>query len=126
MAWTSGIHMLRPVAFAAAHHSFVSPEPHVNTLTLFGLISASFTATCYLRRHYGRVAMLSLAASLAATGVYGLAEGAWPLGVLEIAWAVDAVRRGITLAATTKRQVRVFAPELSERRARYGQMFDSN
>ncbi len=127
MAWTSGIHGMPSVAaIAVSHHAMVSPPTQVDGLMVFGCLSAVATAACYLRRHESRAAMLTFAAALAATGIYGFAEGAWPLGMLEVAWAFQAARRGLKSKNPWSARHRLFAPDLESRQSRYREVFGSN
>ena len=125
MAWTSGVHGLSSAAaIAISHHPMASSHAKLDGVMLFGFISAIATATCYLHRHDGRIGMLTFAASLAATGVYGFIEGAWPLGMLEAAWAIEAARRG--LQTKTRNRVPRFVPDLASRQDKYREIFGSN
>jgi hypothetical protein len=128
MAWTSGIHGLSSAAFMSmSHHASTSAQ--FDGLMLFGVISAVATAGCYLHRHDGPIAMMTFAASLAASGAYGFAEGAWPLGMLETAWAIGAARRGLrSKASGWKRRSpgALFLPDLESRQSRYGPTLGSN
>jgi hypothetical protein len=127
MACASAIHRLSPAAwFMAAHHAV--PAPPLDHVMLFGFLSVFAAGVCYLHRHDSRAAMLTFAASLAATGVYGFLEGAWPLGILETAWALGAARKGLQLQGKSfgrKRQP-AFAPDLASRQSRYKEIYGLN
>jgi hypothetical protein len=130
MAWSSGMHGLSAAAAAmASHHAAASSLAQLDSVMLFGFISAFATGVSYLYRRNSRAAMLTFAASLAATGVYGFIEGARPLGILEIAWAIDATRRGLrakSLHPKRRPQRSLFVPDLESRQARYREIFGSN
>jgi hypothetical protein len=124
MAYASEIHRLSAAAgFTAAHHAV--PAPPLNTVMLFGFLSVVAAAVCYLYRHDSRAAMFTFAASLAATGVYGFLEGAWPLGILETMWALGAARKGLQGNRFATRSPS-FLPNLKSRQSRYREIYGSN
>jgi hypothetical protein len=62
-------------------------DPHWDQLTLFGFISAFFTLAFYISRNQARSAMACLAVCLAATALYAVLKGAWPLGAIQAVWS---------------------------------------
>jgi hypothetical protein len=65
----------------------------MNWLTIFGVIALTATVTFYALEDYGRWAVLVFAAACALASLYGLLQGAWPLGLLEGVWSALALRR---------------------------------
>jgi hypothetical protein len=125
MAWTSGVHGLSTAAAFASSHPAVAAHAQLDSMMLFGFVSAFATGASYFYRYRSRAAMLTFAVSLAATGAYGVFEGAWPLGVLELAWATKAAWRGLQRKLGRRRQP-LFAPDLENRQARYRDVFGLN
>lgn len=62
-------------------------------ITTFGAIAVTFMMIMYAleRRHSGFV--LAFAVGCLLSSAYGFLSGAWPFGVVEVVWAVVAVRR---------------------------------
>jgi hypothetical protein len=62
-------------------------------ITSFGAIAVTFMMVMYAleRRHPGFV--LAFAIGCLLSSAYGFLSGAWPFGVVEMVWAVVAVRR---------------------------------
>jgi hypothetical protein len=65
----------------------------MNWLTVFGVIALTDTVIFYALEDYRRWAVLAFAAASALASVYGLLQGAWPLGLGEGVWAALAIRR---------------------------------
>jgi hypothetical protein len=134
MAWSSGIHGVSSAALMlAARHPAIPPQAQIDGVMLFGMMSAIAVASCYLNRDRNQATMLAFAASLAAAGIYGFLEGAWPLGLLESFWAIDATRRGLLKQTDSMRRRHrgpAFVPDLKSRQSRYGsrygEVFGSN
>jgi hypothetical protein len=130
MAWSSGIHGVTSAALiVASHHPSLSSHSEMDGTMVFGVLSAGMCAACYFQRHKGPVAMLTFAVSLAATGVYGFMEGAWPLGLLETAWAMDAARKGLkaqTPFLHRRHRPGAFVANLESRQSRYREIYGSN
>ena len=70
-------------------------------ITAFGAIAVTFMMVMYAleRRHPGFV--LAFAVGCLLSSAYGFLSGAWPFGVVEVVWALVAVRR---YAGVKKRQ----------------------
>jgi hypothetical protein len=62
-------------------------------LHAFGFAAVTFTLICYALEDRSPGYILGFAAGSLASAVYGFLQGAWPFGVIEIAWTVVAVRR---------------------------------
>ena len=62
-------------------------------LHAFGLVAVTFTLICYALEDRSPGYILGFAAGSLASAVYGFMQGAWPFGLIEIAWTVVAVRR---------------------------------
>ena len=62
-------------------------------LTAFGLVSVVATLLFYALEDRSPAYILAFAGGCAASAVYGFLQGAWPFGLVEIAWTVVAVRR---------------------------------
>jgi hypothetical protein len=79
-------------AMGTVHHA----EPQLDSLMLFGFLSAFLTLVFYLNRHQSKAIMAALAVCLAGTALYGFLQGAWPLGLLQATWSAIALRRSFT------------------------------
>ena len=62
-------------------------------LNAFGLAAVSFTLVCYALEDRASWYTLGFAAGSLASSAYGFLQGAWPFGLVEIAWTVVALRR---------------------------------
>ena len=62
-------------------------------LNAFGLVAVMVTLLCYALEERAPVYTLGFAAGCLASSVYGFLQGAWPFGVVEIAWTAVALRR---------------------------------
>ena len=62
-------------------------------LHAFGLVAVTFTLICYALEDRSPGYILGFAAGSAASAVYGVLQGAWPFGLVEIAWTLVAIRR---------------------------------
>ena len=65
----------------------------MDTLTAFGLISVGFTMLCYVLENRGRGWVLAFAGGCLMSSVYGFLQGAWPFGLVELAWTGVALAR---------------------------------
>ena len=59
----------------------------------FGLAAVTATLIFYALEDRSSGYILAFAAGCLASAVYGFLQGAWPFGLIEIAWTVVAVRR---------------------------------
>jgi uncharacterized membrane protein YhhN len=62
-------------------------------LTLFGLFAVTAMMVCYALENRSPWFTLAFAASCLMGSAYGFLQGAWPFGVVEIAWCFVAARR---------------------------------
>lgn len=62
-------------------------------LTLFGLVAVAAMLVVYALEHRSSAYVLAFAFASLAAAAYGFLQGAWPFGVVEIAWAGVAVQR---------------------------------
>jgi hypothetical protein len=62
-------------------------------VTVYGVVAVTFMMTMYALERRGRGYVLAFALGCVLSGGYGFASGAWPFGVVELVWAVVAVRR---------------------------------
>jgi len=65
----------------------------IDALTLFGLFAVFACLVCYALESRSNSWTLGFAAACALSSVYGFLQGAWPFGVVEIAWTLVALRR---------------------------------
>ncbi len=65
----------------------------MDVITLYGLVAVSAMFVCYWLEHRHRVFILAFAAACLASSAYGFLAGAWPFGIIEIAWGGVAFRR---------------------------------
>lgn len=72
-------------------------------LTVFGACAVTFMVLMYALERRGRVFVLAFAGGCVASSVYGFLAGTWPFGVVEIVWAVVAVKRYLDLRARNGR-----------------------
>jgi hypothetical protein len=130
MACASEIHRISSAAwFTAAHHAAAVPQ--LDHLMLFGFLSAFAAAACCIYRHESRNSMFAFAAALAAASVYGFLDGAWPMGILSAALALDATRQGLHIKSANPRRTQFRAGclptlNLETRQARFREVFGSN
>jgi hypothetical protein len=62
-------------------------------LSLFGLFSVLAALVSYALEDRSSWYILGFAGACALSSVYGFLQGAWPFGVIEIAWTAVALRR---------------------------------
>ncbi len=65
----------------------------MDVLTAFGLLSVCLCLLFYAIDHLGNWTKLAFAAACALSSVYGFLQGAWPFGMVEIAWTAVALWR---------------------------------
>ncbi len=71
-----------------------------DSLTLFGLVAVTAMLVFYALEDRSRWFILAFAGACALGSLYGFLQGAWPFGLVEAVWALVAVRRWTTRAAT--------------------------
>jgi hypothetical protein len=62
-------------------------------LNAFGLAAVTATLLFYALEDRSPAYILAFAGGCAASSVYGFLQGAWPFGLVEIAWTLVAIRR---------------------------------
>ncbi len=62
-------------------------------LTAFGAVAVAFMMAMYALEHRHPNFVVAFAFGCALSSVYGFLSGAWPFGVVEMVWAVIALRR---------------------------------
>ena len=69
----------------------------MDALTAFGLFAVMSGLVCYALEDRSHWFILLFAVTCALGSVYGFLQGAWPFGVVEIAWTLVALRRWWTV-----------------------------
>ena len=72
-----------------------------SVVTAFGVVAVSFMVVMYSLESRGRRFTLGFAAGCLLSSAYGFLAGAWPFGVLEVFWAVIALRKWMRAAPET-------------------------
>ena len=67
----------------------------MSLLTAFGLFAVTAMLVTYALEARSHWFILGFAFSCALASVYGFLQGAWPFGLVEIAWTIVAVRRWV-------------------------------
>jgi hypothetical protein len=62
-------------------------------LNAFGLVAVTLTLVFYALEERSPAFVLAFGGGCLASAVYGFLQGAWPFGLIEIAWTIVAVRR---------------------------------
>ena len=62
-------------------------------LGAFGLVAVTATLVFYALEERSPAFILAFAGGCLASAVYGFLQGAWPFGLIEIAWTAVAIRR---------------------------------
>ena len=62
-------------------------------LNAFGLLAVTLTLVFYALEDRSPTFVLAFGGGCLASAVYGFLQGAWPFGLIEIAWTIVAVRR---------------------------------
>jgi len=65
----------------------------MSLLSLFGLFAVTTMVVCYALEQRSSWFILAFAAACVLGSVYGFLQGAWPFGIVEIVWALIAIRR---------------------------------
>ncbi len=65
----------------------------MDALTAFGLFAVSFQLLCYALEGRSPWFTLAFAVGCVLGSIYGFLQGAWPFGLVEVAWTVVAVKR---------------------------------
>jgi hypothetical protein len=62
-------------------------------LNAFGLFAVTAMVVCYALEHRSRWFTFAFAIACILGSLYGFRQGAWPFGLVEIVWALIAMRR---------------------------------
>ena len=62
-------------------------------LNVFGVAAVTAGLVCYAFEHRSPWFILAFAVTCALGSVYGFLQGAWPFGLVEVAWTIIAIRR---------------------------------
>ena len=62
-------------------------------LSLFGLFAVSAMLVCYTCEDRSHWFVLAFAGACVLASIYGFLQGAWPFGLVELIWAMVALRR---------------------------------
>ena len=65
----------------------------MDQLTLFGLLAVTAMMLTYALEDRSHQFTLAFAGTCLLASTYGFLQGAWPFGVVEMAWSVVAIRR---------------------------------
>ncbi len=68
-------------------------RPRMDALSAFGLFAVSFILVCYALEARAAYWTLLFAIGCLMGSAYGFLQGAWPFGLVELAWFVVALRR---------------------------------
>ena len=71
----------------------------MDLLSVFGLFAVTAMLVCYAFEHRSPWFILAFAVACALGSVYGFLQGAWPFGLIEMIWAMVAVRRWLAASA---------------------------
>jgi hypothetical protein len=74
-------------------HTVPGAGAGLDSVMLIGFLAALFTLLCFHEQSHARAFVLGLAIGSAVLAWYAFAYGAWPLGVIQVAWAVAMFRR---------------------------------
>jgi hypothetical protein len=67
--------------------------PDMDVVGVLGFMTAILTLLFFMHQRQSSKAVLGLAICLAAMSLYGLLQGAWPLGLIELVWSVATLVR---------------------------------
>jgi hypothetical protein len=76
-----------------SHNVALTALQYMDHLTLFGLLAVGLMLSFYALEHRSRIFVLAFAGSCLMGSAYGFLQGAWPFGVVEVIWALVALRR---------------------------------
>jgi len=65
----------------------------MDALTAFGLFAVTAMMVSYALESRSRWYILGFAAACVLGSIYGFLQGAWPFGIVEVVWALVALRR---------------------------------
>lgn len=76
---------------------------NMDALTLFGLFAVTFMLLCYMMEERAPFWTLLFALGCLMGSAYGFLQGAWPFGLVELAWVVVALRKWVALRRLARR-----------------------
>jgi hypothetical protein len=130
--WTPPINPFIPIAAATTvHRAPVAPPPALDVLMLSGFLLSILTLLIWMHPIQSRHRLLAFAAALVGLAVYGFLQGAWPLGVVAIAWSAATLRRwhqwrpAITRVNSARLKI-MFSQFHHENQRSDGQLFEWN
>jgi hypothetical protein len=103
--WIQGLAL--SVTASAVQQTPPAPTPHatLDVLALAGFMFAIIQLACFAQQHHSSALLFGLGLSSMAMAVYAGLQGAWPLGLIQVVWAVASFRRW-------HRQIRVAQTQL--------------
>lgn len=78
----------------------------MDALSLFGLITVIFMLIFYALEERSHWFILLFSLSCVLSSVYGFLQGAWPFGLVEIAWTIVVFHKWLTHIKLMKKQER--------------------
>ncbi len=84
--------MLQSLTTVAHHASHSVAAPQMDAVMVFGFLSMFLGMVFFIHHRQSRGAVLGLAACLLATSAYGFLQGAWPVGMMQLVWAIAMLR----------------------------------
>jgi hypothetical protein len=72
----------------------------MSLLSAFGLFAVTAGLVCYALEERSPWFILAFAVACAMGSVYGFLQGAWPFGLVEVAWAIAALVRWARVSAS--------------------------
>jgi len=79
----------------------------VDPLTAFGALAVGAMLVCYMLEPRSPWFVLAFAGACLASSAYGFLQGAWPFGLVELAWSAVAAGRWWGRASTRAGRVRM-------------------
>jgi len=64
----------------------------MDVLMVFGFLSMFMALVFFIHHRQSRGAMMGLVVCLLATSAYGFLQGAWPVGIMQLVWAIAMLR----------------------------------
>ena len=82
-----------PFLLRMLNHAGDNVSPVFTPLSLFGLFAVASALVAYALEDRSPWLILAFAVACILSSIYGFLQGAWPFGVIEIAWTIVALRR---------------------------------
>ena len=77
----------------------------MDAVTLFGLFAVTSMLVCYMKEEASHWWTLAFAFGCVMGSAYGFLQGAWPFGLVELAWTAVALRRWWKMPARRRAQI---------------------